>query len=1019
MKLMNRFIVGLSLAMLIATPNLFSQVLEEITVTARKKEESLQDVAISVNAIGEDMINRLGVKDLRDVTKLDASLTFDKGFAPDDIRIAIRGIVNNRGRPVVATVVDGVDISSETLSTAGSSSLISPRIIDVQRIEIVKGPQIALYGRTAFAGAIQYVTKDAAEELENMVSMDMAQDGFHETRFTSSGPISDTMGFRFNALAWDFDGFHKNTLSGQNVGGGEGVSAALTFDIRPNDRLKIKTRLDYVNDEYDAPAQARVAHNVMRTMPDAASRCNGGFVRDASCDGDAFVLESLMAITPSDVWACAPGTPNCTQGLIPYASPWYPVNCAPYPGAPFTVPCANQAGYASTGTNPDRVTGLTYAGHFDDMIHPGYDGFMIDGDDLVIRQDPNRGQPGYNKGKDMYGSRKEGERFQVNVTYEGDNVTFNAWTHIADMDVGQQYDIDKEPLPWFINEYNVWGPTKLFSQELRIATNNEGPFNMSMGALYWHEDMKQNNSTLSSRAFGSRCLARVHRDYWGNIIGIEDLGFAYFSGPCGYTDYDITGVSPTGDTFANELYKGRSASPTYTRRDTSHFSLYTVFDYEVSDRLTASMELRWTDETEKMTGPMSQSVDTGIPGQADPPSAGPSSVELCGAGARCDAAALSAVGYPAWMFVQIPNVLPTGWRGYGTVPSVPTMFTHSSDYISPKLTLRYQADDNLMLFGSYAEARKPGGFSSISVGAFGIDPNQDGNPEEIQYDEEVMDVYELGFKSTLMGGAMRLNGAIFYENYTDRQVSVQKIIGTQLGNVIRNAAGGEVFGIEYDVQWLLNDNVTLSGGYSYLDTKYTDFKLTSTGAGEIARVGNCEITDVDGSATCLIDRTGNVFERAPKHAATINLNYTDEFRNTGAMFFVELNSRYQDKRAIDFDNNVWLKEYWRMDLRTGFTKDNWEGILYVTNLLDDDTVISGGNGPDIGNSDFRFGMVFTTCQPYPGGPQIGYCAPGSAGWAANKKVAGPSVTAAPSIGNQWYASKPDPRQVGLKVTYRF
>ena len=259
---------------------------------------------------------------------------------------------------------------------------------------------------------------------------------------------------------------------------------------------------------------------------------------------------------------------------------------------------------------------------------------------------------------------------------------------------------------------------------------------------------------------------------------------------------------------------------------------------------------------------------------------------------------------------------------------------------------------------------------------------------------------------------------MFFEDYTDRQVSVQKVIGTQLGNVIENAAGGQVYGFEFDVQWLLSENVTLSGGYSYLDSKYTDFKLTSTGAGEIARVGNCEITTVGGSKSCIIDRTGNVFERAPKHAANININYTDEFRNTGAMFFVELNSRYQDKRAIDFDNNVWLKDYWRFDLRTGFTKDNWEGTLYVTNLLDDDTVISGGNGPDIGYSDFRFGMVFTTCTASPfGGPQIP-CMNNNGNPDASSPYA-PSVTAAPAIGNQWYASKPDPRQVGLRVTYSF
>ena len=106
MKHINRFIVGASLAIFIATPNLFSQVLEELVVTARKKEENLQDVAISVTAIQGETLERLGITDLSDVTKLDPSLTYDKGFAPDDVRIAIRGIINMRGRPVVANIFD-------------------------------------------------------------------------------------------------------------------------------------------------------------------------------------------------------------------------------------------------------------------------------------------------------------------------------------------------------------------------------------------------------------------------------------------------------------------------------------------------------------------------------------------------------------------------------------------------------------------------------------------------------------------------------------------------------------------------------------------------------------------------------------------------------------------------------------------------------------------------------------------------------------------------------------------------
>ena len=425
--------------------------------------------------------------------------------------------------------------------------------------------------------------------------------------------------------------------------------------------------------------------------------------------------------------------------------------------------------------------------------------------------------------------------------------------------------------------------------------------------------------------------------------------------------------------------------------------------------------MRWTDERERMTGPVyngnfgvDSCPDNPYGDCIDAPSGGPGSVMVCGSGGRCD--------YVGIAFVKNPATVPAGWRGLAPVPMKEGTFRTGGDYISPKLTLSYQLTDDVLLFGSFAEARKPGGFSTLSIGAFSLDPNADGNPEEIQFAEEIMDVFELGFKSVLRDGSVRLNGALFFEDYTDRQVSVQRIIGDQLGNVIRNAAGGEVFGAEIDMAVVLNDQLTLTGGYSYLDSKYTDFKLTSTGSGEISRAGNCEITSVAGETTCFINRTGNVFERAPKHAANINLNYTDELTDTGIMFFTELNARYQDDRAVDFDNNAWFKEYWRLDFRAGISKGNWEGTLYVKNLLDDDTVISGGNGPDIGNSDFRFGMVFTTCQPFPGGPQIGYCAPGQN---PNGKAGGPSITAAPSIGNAWYASIPDPRQVGLRVKYSF
>jgi len=87
MKPINRLVVGISLAILVVAPISMAQVIEEITVTARKKSENLQDVPMSVNVITSKMLDRMGIKDLQDITKLDPSLVFAKGFAPDDHKI--------------------------------------------------------------------------------------------------------------------------------------------------------------------------------------------------------------------------------------------------------------------------------------------------------------------------------------------------------------------------------------------------------------------------------------------------------------------------------------------------------------------------------------------------------------------------------------------------------------------------------------------------------------------------------------------------------------------------------------------------------------------------------------------------------------------------------------------------------------------------------------------------------------------------------------------------------------------
>ena len=143
----------LSAFVLVAFPQAgYSQEIDEIIVSVRRKDESLQEVPISVSTIGEEQIRRFGINSTSDVVKYTAGLEFDEGLGAQDTRIVIRGLSPTRGRSNVAILVDGIDFTGEAIGTAGGGILVNQQLLDVQRVEVVKGPQSALYGRSAFAG---------------------------------------------------------------------------------------------------------------------------------------------------------------------------------------------------------------------------------------------------------------------------------------------------------------------------------------------------------------------------------------------------------------------------------------------------------------------------------------------------------------------------------------------------------------------------------------------------------------------------------------------------------------------------------------------------------------------------------------------------------------------------------------------------------------------------------------------------------------------------------------------------
>ncbi len=950
-----------ALAQAPSSPDVESGGLDEVVVTARKREETLQEVPLSVTAFTAEQIERAGIKDIEDAIASDPSLNFDTGFAPYDTRIVIRGLSPTRGRPNVATLVDGIDVSSEAVGVAGGSLLLNPKLLDVQRIEVVKGPQSALYGRSAFAGAVQYVTKDPGDEFEAKIGLENGSFNSQEYRLDVTAPIlAQELGFRATAVKYEKDGAYRNAITNAKVGGSEGEGVAFSMKWDFSDDLHAKLRYEYSHDAFEQAPQAFLPYNTVNVLPASASQCNGGPIRDSSC------------------------------ATIPQ---WNPASQT-------VVQVPNAANILET------VTGNR--GFFTDMRLPAYRGSLGRAAGLSVLFSPDfaLSTDGGRTARDYLGSDRNVNRVSLVFDWDLSLGKLTSLSGYTDADVFTQIDLDKfaqrdpvsgRDLSAIEQNLTTNNKTRQLSQELRFTSDFDGPVNVVGGLQYWRERTAQQEDNYTVIGAGARCQIRP--------AGPPGVYAELFPGSCGGTApmFGINGAN-IFSTLSNFGGVGQyiddvvgAKDSTFVIREVDHKSAYLQLEWRISDRWNAAIEARYTDEDNTITGgdPI-ESLAQPPAGFGDGPSSGPGTVTLCGPNGPC--IPRTGTGPTA---VGVPNAA----RGFGPVRPVEYVtFKRNDTYVTPRISIDWRVTDDLLTYASYGFGEKPGGFSSITIGAFGIDANADRTPDDIEFKPEKLKEYELGFKSSWFDRRLIVNGALFLEDFTDKQVSVQRVIGNTLGNVITNIDGGEVRGLELDVRWKPLDQLTLALAYTFLDSEYTGFVSTSTGAPEIGRVQNCIAGSLGPNGfvagaitsaaprTCQLSRNGNRFEDTPEHAGVIQATWRDRFASSEFDWFVDIAARHQSKRFLEDDNVTWVEAYWLADLRLGLEGDKWSLIGFVDNLLDDDTIRNGSTGPGNANANFRLGQV------------IG--------------LPGPPI-AAPLIPTLNFANLPDPRTYGVRFTYTF
>src|SRR3984957_19075166 len=218
--------------------------LEEIVVTAQKRAENLQNVPIAVTVVSGDTFTKANVSGFSDLAKFSPSLTTTAGDQPANSAIVIRGVgtfaYSIAAEPSVLVVIDDVAV--------GYQAQAFTDLVDIDRVEVLNGPQSTLFGKSASAGLVNVTTKAPTDTFTYYGDVMATNDDEERVSLSLSGPISDTLSFRVSGSMRYWGGNVNNLNSGEKIDSDQVGAVRGKLQWRPNDNLLATFTLHYSDD---------------------------------------------------------------------------------------------------------------------------------------------------------------------------------------------------------------------------------------------------------------------------------------------------------------------------------------------------------------------------------------------------------------------------------------------------------------------------------------------------------------------------------------------------------------------------------------------------------------------------------------------------------------------------------------------------------------------------------------------------------------------------------------------------
>jgi iron complex outermembrane receptor protein len=255
-------------------------VLEEVMVTAQKRSESLQDTPVAVTAYNEQSLETLGVSNLADLSIAAPSLqSYDFPTSANNLSLFIRGLGNLDSQTL--TTDNPVGIYVDDVYIARSTGALVD-LLDLERIEILRGPQGTLYGRNSSAGAIKFITKKPAAEQGFQVKSTLGNNGLASLAVSADIPVSDTFRTKVSVMSSTVDGWVEN--KGPNSTGGQAAedfnakdqsAARIALSWDASDTITVDYSFDYA-DVDSTPPYFQSASNTRDRLEETESILVGG-----------------------------------------------------------------------------------------------------------------------------------------------------------------------------------------------------------------------------------------------------------------------------------------------------------------------------------------------------------------------------------------------------------------------------------------------------------------------------------------------------------------------------------------------------------------------------------------------------------------------------------------------------------------------------------------------------------------------------------------------------------------------